>query len=424
MSRFKLVIVLLVLALVSMLAVACAPEEPPPAEEPEVEEVEEPEVEEVEEPEVEEVEEPEVEAELEPVRIAVAVVTSGAGVDVLGLDSLRGAEIAQSERPEVLGFPVELVPEDTLCSAEGGQTVANRLAADPTIVAVIGHSCSSSCRPAAAIYEQAGLTMISPSCTAPSLTSDEEHVAAFLRVCFNDTYQGPVAAQFAYDVLGVRSVATIHDGSPYAEQLATIFGETIVDLGGELVASEAINVGDTDMRPVLTTISTNPPDMVYAPIFPAEAGLIVNQMQEVPGMEDAAFMGADGLWASSFVEAAGEAGEGAYVSGPDLTGQAYQVFRQTYIDTYGEPPVAAFHAHAYDAYNMILNGIEQVGVPSEDGTSLVIDRATLRETLFATTDFVGLTGVLTCTELGDCGAEYVAAAQIQDGIFVPALREE
>lgn len=352
----------------------------------------------------------------ENVRIAVATVTSGAGVDVLGLDELRGAELAVDARPEVLGFPIEIVAEDTLCSAEGGQTVANRLAADPTIVALVGHSCSSSCRPAAEIYEQAHMTMISPSCTAPSLTSEEEHVGAFLRVVFNDDFQGPVAADFAYNQLGARNVATIHDGSPYAEQLVASFSRTFEELGGTVVAAEAINVGDTDMRPVLTTIAAEGPDLIYAPIFPAEAGFIAAQRGDV-GLGDVAFMGADGIWATTFIEAAGDAAEGVYASGPGAGGAPYEEFVQNYTDKYGEAPVAAFHAHAYDALNVIVDAIEEVGVVGSDGV-LRIGRQALRNAIYGTSGFEGLTGTLSCTELGDCGAEHVAIGQVQESQFV------
>jgi branched-chain amino acid transport system substrate-binding protein len=60
----------------------------------------------------------------------------------------------------------------------------------------------------------------------------------------------------------VTKAATIHDGSPYAEQLQQVFADTFVELGGEITAQEAVNVGDTDMRPVLTSIVTGGPDLI------------------------------------------------------------------------------------------------------------------------------------------------------------------
>ena len=352
----------------------------------------------------------------DPVRVGVATVTSGAGVDVLGLDELRAAEIAAGDFGDVLGFEVEIVAEDTLCSAEGGQTAATKLAADPSIAAVVGHTCSSSCTPASEIYDQAGMTMVSPSCTAPTLTADDTHVASFLRTAFNDNFQAPVAAEFAYNELGATKAATIHDGSPYAEQLQQLFAEKFAELGGEVVAQEAVNVGDTDMRPVLTTIAALEPDIIYAPIFPAEGGFLAVQRNEVAGLEDTYFMGADGLYASTYLEAAGDAAEGTFASGPGSgSGPEYDAFLAEYLDAYGEEPPAPFHLQAYDATTMILMAVAEVGTVDNKG-ALHIDRQALRDALYAT-DFEGMSGPVTCAASGDCGPTNLAVVEVKDGTF-------
>jgi branched-chain amino acid transport system substrate-binding protein len=61
-----------------------------------------------------------------------------------------------------------------------------------------------------------------------------------------------------------------------------------------------------------------------------------------------------------------------------------------------------YYAHSYDAANLLLNAIEAVAVPDQDGT-LHIGRQALRDALYGTTGFDGLTGSLTCDEFGDCG---------------------
>jgi branched-chain amino acid transport system substrate-binding protein len=61
---------------------------------------------------------------------------------------------------------------------------------------------------------------------------------------------------------------------------------------------------------------------------------------------------------------------------------------------------------------MIFAAIEKVAVQDEDGT-LHIGRQALRDALYATTDFPGLTGTLSCTATGDCGAPILAVYQVQ-----------
>ncbi len=354
----------------------------------------------------------------DPVRIGFAAGLSGAGIDVLGIDEQRGAELAVRDRPEVLGFPVELDVQDSLCSAEGGQTVANRFVSDETIVAIVGHMCSSSCVAAAPIYEDAHYTMVSPSCTAPVLTAGD--YPAFTRVAWNDRVQGPAAAEFLW-AQGVRSVATIHDGSPYGEGLVNAMAEAFEEMGGEVVAQEAINVGDTDMRPVLELIaSAGPPDAIYFGGFIAEGAYLAMQRFDV-GMGDVIFMGADGILSPEFVDAAGDAAEGAFASAANVaaSGEAYDAMVEAYVEVYGEEPTAAFHAQAYDAVNVILNAIEEVGYVDDDG-ALHIGRQALRDAIKSTEGYEGLTGTITCDEFGDCasGAE-IMFYQVVDGEFVP-----
>lgn len=359
----------------------------------------------------------------DPVRVGYALVLSGPN-ETLGIDSRRGMEIAIMNRPEVLGHPVELVGEDSLCSAEGGQTAATKLASDQSLVGIVGTNCSSAGVPASQIISDAGMVLISPSNTAPSLTAPETHDPGYLRTAHNDNVQGAAAAEFAYNALGARAAATIHDGSPYAEQLQQVFANTFEELGGTITAQEAVNVGDTDMRPVLTSIAQGGPDFLYYPIFIAEGAFITVQAQEVDGLENTTLAGADGMTSPDFVEAAGEAAEGMYFSGPDLSfeNEAYQDFLATHQEEYGEAPLSVFHAHAYDATMLILDAVEEAAVEEADGT-LHIGRQAMRDALYATENHQGLTGNLTCDENGDCADPQIAVSQLQGGSYVPVWQQ-
>jgi branched-chain amino acid transport system substrate-binding protein len=349
----------------------------------------------------------------DPVHIAWAMVVSG-GDSTLGIDSRRGVEIAVSDKGNtLLGHPIELTGEDTGCNAEGGQAAAQKLVADDTIVAIIGTSCSSEARVAAPIITEAGMVMVSASNTAPDLTAEGTHEAGYLRTAHNDNFQGAVGAEFAY-AQGARRVATIHDGSPYAEGLVGVFATRFTELGGEIVSAQAVGPDDTDMRPVLTTIAAATPDFLYFPIFIEAGGFVAAQSREVPGLETVPLMGADGMFSPNFLTAAGSAAEGMYHSSPDFSAftSGYQAFLDKHQAAYGENVLSAFHAHAYDATNMIFAAIEKVAVQDEDGT-LHIGRQALRDALYGTTDFPGLTGTLSCTPTGDCGAPIIAVYQVQ-----------
>jgi branched-chain amino acid transport system substrate-binding protein len=359
-------------------------------------------------------------AEGESIRIATALVISGADSN-LGLDSQYGVEVAHEERPEVAGHEVELDFQDDGCSAEGGTAVAQSLASDTTIAAVIGTSCSSAGVPAAEILSEQGILLFSPSATAPGLTLPEDRQPFFFRTAHNDEIQGAAMADFAFNVLGVTTAATIHDGGPYTEQLQQVFADSFTELGGEITGTEAVDPEATDVSGQLTSLAAGEPEFLFFPIFTQAGGQVARQSHDTEGLEDTILAGADGLLSPSFIEAAGaENVEGMYLSGPQADfGDRYQdEFLPAYSDVSGEEePIAAFHAHAYDAYNIVADAIEAVGI-EEDGT-LFISRTALRDYLGELSDYDGLTGMLTCNENGDCANSTITVREVRDGEFVP-----
>ena len=350
----------------------------------------------------------------EPIHIAAWMSVAGPDAS-LGTDTRRGAEIAIEDKGrKILGFPIKLSLQDTGCNAEGGQAAATKLASDPTIIAAIGPTCSSEARPGVPILWKAGIPTVSPSTTGPFLTDPKRgpEYHGYLRTAHNDKIQGAVAAQFAFKPLKIKRAATIHDGSPYAEQLQAVFAETFKKLGGIITSQEAVSPTDTDMRPVLTKIATAKPELIYYPVFIAAGGHITRQVKEVKGLEKVALMGADGIFSPDFYKAAGEAAIGMYHSSPDFSafGEGYKVFLEKHQRRYGEKPIAPFHAHAYDAAMMIFSAIEKVAKKGPDGT-LYIGRKALTDALHATKNFKGLTGNLTCDKYGDCADPRIAIYQ-------------
>jgi branched-chain amino acid transport system substrate-binding protein len=353
----------------------------------------------------------------EDLNIAFWGVLSGADVS-LGLDSQRGVELAIEDRGQVAGRDVSLKSEDALCTPAGGATAAQALAADTTLVGLIGSTCSDETVGGVAAITAAGLTTISPSNTRPALTFPDRDAtyAGYLRTAHSDAFQGKAVAEFVFNELQLTTAATIHDGSAYAEALQQVFADEFTALGGTITAQEAVQKEQTDMSSVLTTVAASnggaAPDVLYYPIFTAEGGFITAQVRDVAGMEDVVLIGSDGLFSADFVEASGPDALNMYLSSPDFSAFPgdYAGFVAKYEAKYAEKPIQIFHAHAYDAANILFDAIEQVAV-DVDGT-LYVPKGALRDAIYATTDFAGITGTLSCSEFGDCGAPVIAMYQI------------
>jgi len=349
----------------------------------------------------------------DPIKIASLQAISG-DVASLGLDQVRGIEIAIANKGEIAGHSIELAfNEDDLCNSEGGQTGATRIIADPQVVAVIGTSCSGAGVPASNVITSAGRILISGSNTSPVLTSDlagnesAEHHDGYYRTAHNDAIQGAAAAKFVFEELGLTQVATINDGDPYTQGLTSAFEGPFEELGGTIVLSTAVTADQTDMTTPLTEASAAGAELIFFPIFQPAGDFIPEQAPSIAGLEDVVLMGADGLLSDTYVTL--PQSEGMYFSGPTTpTTPAYEDFVTQYEEEYGEPPIQSFHAHAFDAANMVFTAIETIAQMS--GDTLVIDLQALRDELGSMT-YEGLTGTLSCDEFGDCAAPSINIMQ-------------
>lgn len=336
-------------------------------------------------------------------------------VAFLGIPNQRATELAIEDYGDIQGFGINLgTPLDELCSSEGGQSAAQTVAADDTVLGAIGTSCSGAGVPASELLSNAGMVLVSASNTSPALTQapfgtvGDNFSEGYYRTAHNDLNQGAAVADYVFNELGLETAAAVHDGDPYTDGLTTAFQDAFEELGGEIVLYTAVNKGDTDMVPILTEVAAAEPEVMFVPIFPPEVNRIAEQVGGVSGMEDVVLFSADGAQVDSFLSI--EESEGFYFSGPNLgfegnensiTGVSASDFLATYNDTYGEAPSAAFWAHAYDATTLLLSSIDEVGVM--DGDELVIDRQALRDAMYAAS-FDGLIGSIDCDEFGDCGA--------------------
>ncbi len=356
----------------------------------------------------------------EPIKIGVLQALSG-DMGPQGQELLQSIELALAERGNaLLGHPLELENADSQCTGEGGTTAALKIVADRQIVGVVGPTCSGAAATAMEVVSKAGLVMISSSSSSPSLTSvggerGPYWQPGFFRTAQNDSVSGRVAAIFAFEVLGVRRAATIDDGDSYTRGLAATFKQAFTGLGGEVVLAAAVNKGDTDMRPVLAAVAASGAELVFFPVFRMEGDYIVLQAKDVEGMQEVTLMTAEGLYFDSFLEAVGEAGLGTYFNTPaNPKGPAYDAFFSRYEATYNEPPTTTpYTAHTYDATQLLLDTVETVAVQDADGT-LHIGRQTLRDVLYTTSGYQGLTGSLTCDKYGDCGAIRLQVTRLDD----------
>ena len=356
----------------------------------------------------------------EPIRLGALLATTGNAAD-LGMDALRGIQLAvdyldgtfDGKSGTLLGHPISLASRDEGCTAAGGRDGARDLAEDPQLVGVLGPTCSAAALGGAAgLLSDRGVLMISPSATDPALTQAPTHEPFFLRVGYDDRLQGAGVADFAYQELEARSAATTYPDEPFASASSTGFRDRFELRGGRVTASVAVPRGAEDAKALLAAIGAARPDVLYAWDRGSGCAEVLDLMRRTPGMETSVFVGAGGCLSTAFLDAARSGPDPVYVAGPDLTrmgGDFYRLdFLPAYEARYGSAPLSADHVFAFDAATMLFDALEVTGQTAPDGT-VTIGRSALRDAVYATDGYQGLSGSLSCTPLGECATSVTVA---------------
>jgi branched-chain amino acid transport system substrate-binding protein len=321
-----------------------------------------------------------------------------------GNDLKNGAALAVlewNEKGGVLGKKIELLVGDDQHDPKQAVAVANRFV-NSGVLGVVGHWNSSASIPASEVYARAPIPMITPASTNPQVT-DRSYPNVF-RVCGRDDQQGRVAAEYVSEELRAKRVAVLHDKTTYGQGLADQFKNA---LGSrvEVVYYGGIIQGDKDFRGVLTTVAGKKPDLFFfGGIYP-EGGLLVRQAKEVGLMVP--MMSGDGVIDPVFIQIAGEAAEGTYLTfTPDTAKMpGAQNVIDRYRSLYGEP--GPYSLYAYDAANVLLKGIQQAGAPEGRKVSETIHHLTHE----------GVTGRIEFDQKGDIPKIQYVVWQTRHGKF-------
>jgi branched-chain amino acid transport system substrate-binding protein len=244
------------------------------------------------------------------IKIGVMAPLTG-GAAFLGQEQLNFARVATEVFNEETGFNIQLVEGDTMLNPDESKIVAERLIADDTIYAVVGPAGSQECEAVQPDFEEAGLAHITPSCTRTTLT--DPGTATFFRIVPTDGDQGPTDASFMVEELGVQSAYLVDDQSSYAVGLTDEVEAALNELGVTQVERASVTQQDTDFSSLVTTIITSNPDVVFFPgQLAGQLGTMAAQLKE-QGYEGIYFL-ADGGFDISWVESAGDAANGTYLS--------------------------------------------------------------------------------------------------------------
>ena len=357
-------------------------------------------------------------------KVAVAAPYTG-GAAAFGEMIRRGAELKQKEINEaggINGMKLTLLFEDDAGKGSEASLVAERIASNPQILAVVGHFNSSCSLAGQEIYDRAGIVELSPGSTAVNVC--EGSIWTF-RNLYRDDFQGKFIAQYLDNVLtDIESVAVFFDNDDYGRGLRNAFVEEAEKIGLTLVASEAYERDSTNFKAQLTSIKAKNPDAIFISGLFAEAGLIVKQGREA-GIT-AQFFGADGVDSPDFLTIAGSAAEGVYLTTPFTFGAADAKALEVAANfeaLHGVTP-DTWAALTYDAVGMVKDALAKT---YNAEATIADNRKAIREYL-ASLDtpeegYKGVTGLTYFDINGDTVNKPAYVKIVKDGQFVAAEKQ-
>ncbi|WP_293693151.1 ABC transporter substrate-binding protein [Streptococcus sp. UBA3373] len=283
------------------------------------------------------------------------------------------------------GKKIEVITKDNKSENAEASTAATNLAVQSQVNAMIGPATSGAVAAASLNAQKTGVPLLTPSGTQDDLTIDKDGVKKYIfRTTFQDSFQGQVLAQYAYQNLNAKKVVLYYDNSSdYAKGIAEEFQRVYP---GEIVTVATFASGDKDFQSALTKFKDLDYDAIVMPGYYTETGIITKQARDM-GIE-VPILGPDGFNDDSFGDLAGVANthDVYYVSGYStktaLSDKATQ-FIEAYKKKYGSEP-NMFAALAYDSVYMIAEAAK--GAKTSIG---------IADNLAKLSQFDGVTGTMT-----------------------------
>ena len=308
---------------------------------------------------------------------------------------------------------------------------ANDAVANDKLVAYIGTFNSGAAKLSIPILCAKGIVMVSPANTYPGLTKAGKGEAGepdkyypngcarnYTRTVPADDFQGLAGAVWAKK-LGLTSAYVLDDTELYGKGIADVFNKEAPGQGITVLGRDGIDGKATDYKALAEKIkATNPQLVYYGGITQNNAGQLWRDLKDA--MPDVKLMGPDGIYETEFLQAAGEAAEGTYITfggiPPDkLTGKGAEFFA-AYTAKYPDAPAEAYTAYGYEAAQVILAAIERAAATNPADT-LALRAAVLKE-VFATKDFAGVLGTWSFNAEGDTSLTEMSGQVVTGGKFV------
>lgn len=308
-------------------------------------------------------------------------------------------------------YLLDFIYVDNELKADSAINAAYKLIDVDKVLVSVGPEGSGRAIPAAEVYNDAKVPMITPWATNPAATKDKPYC---FRACFLDPFQAPVGAKFVKEQFNATKVAIMYNlEDDYSKSLAELFKQNWEKNYGTVVLFESFGQKDQDFSVQLTKIVNSDAEILYLPAYYNLVALITSQAKDLGWTKPV--VGADAWGSADLVKLSKGAVIGDYFTthyaAKGAVGKTKE-FIDKYEKAYGYTPddVAAL---TYDAVYIVLQAIQDAGITG----NLKKDRTNIMTAMGKIQSFAGVTGNMKFTPDGDPIKDAVVVRVTPEGEF-------
>ena len=346
------------------------------------------------------------------VKIGVVGPLSGPAADY-GIKQLRGVILAAEEvnRDGYLPWALEIVPADDKGKSSTVGEIARDLIFEDGVAAFIGCVNSACTHVLEMICVKAQKPQITTVSTDPSITL--AGTPWIFRCLADDRKQAKAIVGYIGNQPGVQRVALLSLDNRYGKMGSDTCRRLLTEKGFQIVFEHTFPKGKMDRRAIAVHMMRASPQLIVLWSLYDEASQVIKALRN-HGC-DLPVIAPDGVTTKAFIELSGEACEGMVVTMPFneyRDSQKTRTFLRQYRHRWNED-ADSFAAHAYDGLKLMALALKK-GSP---------EAFSLRDTLAETSNFEGVTGIISFDSTGNDTRE-VELGRIIDGRFVPLMRQK
>jgi len=331
-----------------------------------------------------------------------AVMPMSGPIAAYGQVTNLGIELANKLQPTLKnGDTIKIVLLDNKGDKVETANATTRLISSDKVVAILGALTSTNTAQVIAIADKKKVPVIASVATNDKLTSRRTYAN---RVCFTDSFQGEVVANYAKEQGYKTAVVVIDQAQVYSLGLAKAFQKAFKKAGGKIVKKIKVTSGDKDFKAVVSQIKKINPDFMFLPLYHPEASMIARQSKQL-GLSKPMFSG-DGVANQTFIDLGGKSVEGYmftdffdYSNPPSQKSADFVTFHEKETS---KAELNSFTALGADTYNVLLNAMNNC----DDPTNSVC----INEQIKKTSNFVGVSGTISIDKNGNATRSAVIKA--------------